>query len=254
MAARQVMAAAAAHLTPLALELGGKSPNIVCADADLDAAATLVARAGTGLLSGQGCALPTRTYVHEDVYDDFVARVLPSSAALAVGDPLDPADVRRSGGDRGGHASAHPRESSTGRSADGATLLAGGGRAWAATWPTAGSWPRRCSATSTTAATWPGTRCSGRCRPCCGSPPTTRQLARANDSPYGLAAYVYTADPGRLDRFVDRHRGGRGDGQRRRALGPATPFGGVKQSGFGREGGRAGYEEMVRGKTVLADR
>ena len=70
------MAAAAQHLTPLALELGGKSPNIVFPDADLDAAATMAAVFGTGLLTGQGCALPTRLYVHDDVYDEVVAKVL----------------------------------------------------------------------------------------------------------------------------------------------------------------------------------
>ncbi len=76
-------------------------------------------------------------------------------------------------------------------------------------------------------------------------------LAKANDSPYGLAAYVHTADPDRLARLVDGLEvgvimtNGLGD------LSPATPFGGVRQSGFGREGGRAGYEEMVRRTTVL---
>ena len=74
------MAAAARNLTPLALELGGKSPNIVFPDADLDAAATMAAVVGTALLSGQGCALPTRLYVHDDVYDEVVAKVWPRSA------------------------------------------------------------------------------------------------------------------------------------------------------------------------------
>ena len=78
-------------------------------------------------------------------------------------------------------------------------------------------------------------------------------LGLANDSPYGLAAYVFTNEPDRLERLVGGIDAGvvmvNGGGR----IGPATPFGGVKQSGFGREGGRAGYDEMVRGKTVLAD-
>jgi aldehyde dehydrogenase (NAD+) len=78
-------------------------------------------------------------------------------------------------------------------------------------------------------------------------------LARANDTRYGLAAYVFTADADRLEQFVAGMEAGvvmvNGGGR----IGPATPFGGVKQSGFGREGGLAGYDEMVRGKTVLAD-
>ena len=89
--ARTIMEAAARNLTPLALELGGKSPNIIFPDADLDAAATMTAQIETALLTGQGCALPTRTYVHGDVYDEVVAKVVTAVTSLRVGDPLDPA-------------------------------------------------------------------------------------------------------------------------------------------------------------------
>ncbi len=71
--ARSVMAAASETLTPLTFELGGKSANIVFADADLDVATSMAAMLGAVLLSGQGCALPTRLYVHDDVYDEVVA-------------------------------------------------------------------------------------------------------------------------------------------------------------------------------------
>ena len=64
--AKQVMAAAAETLKPLALELGGKSANVIFPDADLDLAISSAAFLGAGLLSGQGCALPTRLYVHDD--------------------------------------------------------------------------------------------------------------------------------------------------------------------------------------------
>ena len=88
------MAAAAAHLTPLALELGGKSPTIVFPDADLDAARPGGRGLGPACCPGQGCALPTRTYVHDDVYDEFVdAGAGPGGARWRSGDPLDPATV-----------------------------------------------------------------------------------------------------------------------------------------------------------------
>ena len=74
--ARTVIAAAADHVVPLTLELGGKSANIIFPDADLDVAASVAAMLGAVLLSGQGCALPTRCYVHDDVYDDVVARIV----------------------------------------------------------------------------------------------------------------------------------------------------------------------------------
>ncbi len=85
--ARKLMEGASRNLTPMALELGGKSPNIVFADADLDAAA-MAAVMGVSLLSGQGCALPTRLYVHDAIYDEMVERVVAGVNALVVGDPL----------------------------------------------------------------------------------------------------------------------------------------------------------------------
>ncbi len=88
--ARLVMAAAAETLTPLTFELGGKSANIVFPDADLDVATSMAAMLGAVLLSGQGCALPTRLYVHDDVYDEVVARVVAQIEAVHVGDPFDP--------------------------------------------------------------------------------------------------------------------------------------------------------------------
>ena len=112
--ARAVMAAAAANLTPLALELGGKSPNIVFADADLDAAATVAALAGTALLSGQGCALPTRTYVHEDRLRRSGGPGPGHAGRPAGGGPPRPGHVRGAGGHRGGHG-ADPRRDRSGR-------------------------------------------------------------------------------------------------------------------------------------------
>ena len=123
--ARILMATAAANLTPLALELGGKSPNIVFPDADLDRAAT-TACMGTALLSGQGCALPTRLYVHDDVYDQVVARVVSTLASFTVGDPLDPATFV---GPVVTEAAMERILATVGRArSDWAELLAGGGR------------------------------------------------------------------------------------------------------------------------------
>jgi hypothetical protein len=89
--ARSVMVAASETLTPLTFELGGKSANIVFPDADLDVATSMAAMLGAVLLSGQGCALPTRLYVHDDIYDEVVARVVTQVERVNVGDPFDPA-------------------------------------------------------------------------------------------------------------------------------------------------------------------
>ncbi|HEX7460392.1 MAG TPA: aldehyde dehydrogenase family protein, partial [Acidimicrobiales bacterium] len=124
--ARLLMERAAGNLTPLALELGGKSPNIVFPDADLDRAAGVAAHLGTALLSGQGCALPTRLYVHADVYDQMVDKVVGMVRSVSVGDPLDPSVLV------GPVVSESAMERILGvverAGSDGATLLTGGTR------------------------------------------------------------------------------------------------------------------------------
>jgi aldehyde dehydrogenase (NAD+) len=76
-------------------------------------------------------------------------------------------------------------------------------------------------------------------------------LDQANDSPFGLGAYLHTRDLGRIQRFIRGLESGTVAVNGMGRISPATPFGGYKQSGFGREGGRAGIEEMVRRKTVF---
>jgi aldehyde dehydrogenase (NAD+) len=246
--ARTLMATAARHLTPLALELGGKSPNIVFADADLDAAASMVALLGTALLSGQGCALPTRTYVHNDVYDEVVAKVLDIVRSLAVGDPLDPVSVV------GPVVTEQAMDRILGvidqAQADGATLLSGGKRlggdlaAGFFVAPTVFGDVDHDSALARN-------EVFGPVQALIRFTSDDEVLARANDSIFGLGAYLHTTDSGRIQRFVRELDAGTVIANTMGGISPTTPFGGVKDSGFGREGGRAGIEEMMRRKTVL---
>ena len=104
--ARLVMAAAAETLTPLTFELGGKSANIVFPDADLDVATSMAAMLGAVLLSGQGCALPTRLYVHDDVYDEVVARVVAQIEAVHGRRPARPGGAHGPGREREPRANA----------------------------------------------------------------------------------------------------------------------------------------------------
>ena len=246
--ARALMATAARNLTPLALELGGKSPSLIFPDADLDAAAAMVAQVGTGLLAGQGCALPTRTYVHEDVYDEVIEKVLAALASLTVGDPLHPATF----------VGPVVTEAALGRilgvieraRADGARLLAGGHRLGGALrpgWfvaPTVFGDVEQGSDLATHEVFGP-VQAILRFRS------DDEALALANDSPFGLAAYLHTTDGARIARFTSALACGtvmvNGAGR----VSPASPFGGYKQSGFGREGGRAGIDEMVQRKSVF---
>ncbi len=246
--ARSIMESAARHLTPLALELGGKSPNIVFPDADLDGAATMAALVGTALLSGQGCALPTRLYVHDDVYDAVLDRLLATLRTLPVGDPLDPASV----------VGPVVTESALERilavidraTADGATLLTGGTRlggdlapGWFVAPTVFGDVDHRSDLARN--------EVFGPVLAVMRFDSEDEVLAQANDSAYGLAAYLHTADSRRIGRFVRELEAGMVVVNGKGTVSPATPFGGYKQSGFGREGGRAGIEEMMQRKTVL---
>jgi aldehyde dehydrogenase (NAD+) len=246
--ARTLMETAARHLTPLALELGGKSPNIVFPDADLDAAATTAAVVGTAILSGQGCALPTRLYVHDDVYDEVVTRVLATLASLLVGDPLDERTfvgpvVSEAAMDRILGVIDRAR-------ADGATLLAGGARLGgdlADGWFVAPTVFGDVDHDSDLARN----EVFGPVQAILRFSTEDEVVSKANDSPLGLGAYLHTRDISRIQRFAREMEAGtvyvNGAGR----ASPATPFGGTKESGFGREGGRAGIEEMVRRKTVM---
>jgi aldehyde dehydrogenase (NAD+) len=248
--ARLLMAQAAATLTPLALELGGKSPNIVFPDADLDRAAGIAAHLGTALLSGQGCALPTRLYVHDDVYDTVVDKVVGLVGALPVGDPLDPSVLV------GPVVSEAAMERILGvvdrAEADGATLVAGGTRLGG---DLAGGWfvAPTVFAEVDHDSDLARNEVFGPVQAILRFSSEDEVLAKANDSPFGLAAYLHTADARRIERFVEGLDTGTVVVNGMGRFSPATPFGGTKQSGFGREGGRAGIEEMVQTKTVFVE-
>ncbi len=250
-AGRAVMAEAARNLTPVALELGGKSPSVVFPDADLDAAGVMAAVAGTALLSGQGCAFPTRTYVHERVYDTVVERTLATLATLGVGDPIDPDTfvgpvVTDAAMDRILGVVGRARS-------EGATLLAGGTRLGgdlARGWFVAPTVFGDVDHGSDLARN----EVFGPVQAFCRFSDEDEVLAWADDSEFGLAAYLHTTDRARIDRFVGGLAAGMVVVNASGGVSPETPFGGVRRSGFGREGGRPGLEEMVQLQTVLFDR
>jgi aldehyde dehydrogenase (NAD+) len=245
---RTVMEIAARNLTPLTLELGGKSPNIIFPDADLDAAAEMAAYAGSAVLSGQGCALPTRLYVHADVYDHVVHKVVETIRAMNVGDPLDSETL----------IGPVVTEAAMTRilgvieraKADGAILLAGGtrlGGELAGGWFVAPTVFGDVDHDSDLARHEVFGPVLAVLRFDCDD----EVLAKANDSEFGLSAYLHTGDTTRIERFVRELQAGSVVVNAMGRSTPAMPFGGTKRSGFGREGGRAGIEEMVRSKAVF---
>lgn len=241
-----VMANAAPTLKGVLLELGGKSPMIVRADADLD----LAARAGIGQITtqaGQGCALLTRHIVHRAVYDDYLDRASKIAGAIKVGDPADPEVtmgplIRASQRDRVEGYVAEGREA-------GARVAAGGQR------PT--DLERGFFYEPTllydveSSMSIAQDEIFGPVGVVIPFDSDDEAIAIANDSRYGLAAGLWSADAGTAYEMALGIRAGRisingGSG----SFNPAAPFGGYKRSGIGREFGEEGLDAYTEIKAI----
>jgi acyl-CoA reductase-like NAD-dependent aldehyde dehydrogenase len=236
-AGRAVAEACGRWLKPVVLELGGKSPNIVLADADLAAAVKGVA---DGIFSGggQSCIAGSRVYVEQPVFDRFLERLAAEAASWRMGLPYDPATRI------GPMASFEHRERVAahvaGALAEGGRLVAGGAI------PQGGIFER--------GAYYPATVITGVgnrariCREEVFGPvvvvlPFAGEadlLEQANDSEFGLAAGIWTADYRKAWRIGRALRAGTVWINAYKELSISTPFGGFKQSGIGREKGRQG--------------
>ena len=244
---RQLMREAAATIKSLSLELGGHAPLVVFADADLDRA---VAGAVTARFrsSGQICHSANRIYVERSVLGEFSQRFAAAVAALKVapgnqpgaqiGPLIDAAAVDR--------ADRHVRDAV----ALGARVLTGGRR------PTEEPLDRGTFYLPTVLADCDHrmvvTReeTFGPVAPVIAFDTEEEAVALANDTSYGLAAYLFTRDLGRAVRVAEALEAGIIGLNDARASWTYTPFGGIKESGFGREGGHWGIEEFLTVKSV----
>jgi acyl-CoA reductase-like NAD-dependent aldehyde dehydrogenase len=246
---REIMQASADTLKRLTLELGGKSPNIVFADADLDAA---VRGATTGIFYGKGevCAAGSRLLVDRAIRDEFIDRVAARSRKMVPGDPLDPktrlgAIASKSQLERVLRYVEIARQ-------EGATLVAGGARADIGTGrgyfmqPTvfAGVTPDMTIAREEVFGPVLATIEFG---------DVDEAIARANDSMYGLAAAVWTRDIKKAHHVARRLQAGTVWINTYNVYDTAVPFGGYKQSGFGREMGMHALEHYTQTKSVFVD-
>lgn len=247
---RSVAAAAASQGIPSVLELGGKSANVVFADADLDAAAAAaLAAAFSG--TGQSCQAGSRLLVQREVRDALVDRMLAGLARLRLGDPMDPDTelgpiVHRAQLDR-------------------VAELLGKGLAEGAHRLNDTPLPASITASDLRGGHWMTPVILDRVGPDSTLEHTevfgpvlcmdtfadeAEALARANGTAFGLAGAVWTGDVGRAHRFAAAAQAGAFYINCYKVGHPLAPFGGFKASGWGRASGRGVIEEFTQSKAV----
>jgi acyl-CoA reductase-like NAD-dependent aldehyde dehydrogenase len=243
---KKVAAACAERVARMNLEMGGKDPFIVCADvaADIDVAARGGAWAAY-LNAGQVCTSAERFYVQREVYDDFVSAFVEQARSLRVGDPLDAAT------DVGPMVSAPQRakvEAQVSAAvAAGAELLVGGDRAGLER----GHFYAPAVITGAPASTdLLREETFGPVAPIVPVASLDEAIELANSTPFGLGANVYTRDLETAVRCLREIRAGTVWINDPLTDNDAGPFGGFKQSGFGRELGQEGLEAFQETKHV----
>ena len=236
--------ASADTLKKLSLELGGNAPFIVFDDADLDAAVDglMAAKFRNG---GQTCVSPNRVFVQAGVHDAFVAKLGARVAALKVGPASAPdSQIGPMINGRAVDKIARHVDDAVGK---GARIVVGGHRLaklgpnyYAPTVLSGADASMACACEETFGPVVPVTRFERE----------AEVIAAANDTPFGLAAYFYSTDVRRIWRLAEALEAGIVGVNEGALAAEAAPFGGVKESGYGREGSTHGLDDYMHLKYV----
>jgi acyl-CoA reductase-like NAD-dependent aldehyde dehydrogenase len=244
----EVLRAAAGRVGRVTLELGGKAPNVVFADANLDAAANGVV-AGIFAAAGQSCVAGSRLIVHESVHDALVAEVVERARRIQLGDPMDLATEMGPMASREQAAKAL-RYIEIARS-EGATV-ATGGEAPAAMGESLFVEPTVLTGVKN-AMTVAQEEIFGPVLSVIRFRSDDEAVAIANDTRYGLAAGIWTEDMRRAHRVAAEIDAGTVWVNDYRVENFDVPFGGFKQSGIGRENGIDAIGEYLERKAVWVE-
>jgi aldehyde dehydrogenase (NAD+) len=244
---QKIMTAAANGCKRVSLELGGKSPAVVFADAEVGAAAAVTMGTVTLGLSGQVCVAQTRALVHRDVHDEFLATAGMIGSMVNYGNPFDP-DVTSSP-----LINARQLDRVLGLIAkgqeEGATLVSGGTRADGDLAEGNFVMPTLFTNVSNDMSI-AREEIFGPVLSVISFTDEDEAVRIANDTQYGLSATVWTSDIGRAMRVTKAIRAGT-VGINGYQVEPHAAFGGFRQSGLNREGGRTAIESYTELKTVL---